>query len=142
MHAVAAAAAIPSTPAKQYDTNDATTAAAKPAAKPRRIHSIAHEQIINKSLVLFHVDIETGGEHCGIIQLSAVAHDVDTNQMLGKFNKFVNPGRDAIWNDQCTATHGLTKHHPSIKDGDTIFEVWKQFTLLYISNQVTQEITK
>ena len=111
---VAAAAAAPSTPVRAGNTisdgnNKKNTT--------KRVHSIAHTDIENKSIVLFHVDIETGGEHCGIVQLSAVAHDLSTNKTIETFNRFINPGDNAIWDDACTLIHGLSRTHAEIKNG-------------------------
>ena len=44
------------------------------------------------------------------------------------FNKYVNPGRDAVWNEHaCAASHGLTRGHEKIVNADTIDLVWKSF---------------
>ena len=35
------------------------------------------------------------------------------------FNKYVNPGRDAVWNEQaCAAFHGLSRGHEKIVNAD------------------------
>ena len=43
------------------------------------------------------------------------------------FNKYVNPGSEALWNEQCTAIHGLHPTHKSIVSVDTMAVVWCQF---------------
>ena len=48
--------------------------------KPRQTHSIAHHKLLLKNCVLFSVDVKTGGDDCGIIQLSAVAVNLQTNK--------------------------------------------------------------
>ena len=36
---------------------------------PRKIHSIAHDDLMSNRCIFFHVDLEHGGEECGIVQL-------------------------------------------------------------------------
>jgi hypothetical protein len=67
-----------------------TDAPTQPNPKKRRTNSIAHEAIIAKKLVLILIDLETGGENVGIIQMSAIAHDHATNCRFGEpFNEYV-----------------------------------------------------
>ena len=40
---------------------------------PRQTHSIVHHELLLNNNVLFSVEVKTGGDDCGIIQLSAVA---------------------------------------------------------------------
>ena len=48
--------------------------------KPRQTHSIAHLKLLLRNYVLFSVDVETEGDGCGIIQLSAGAVNLQTNK--------------------------------------------------------------
>ena len=48
--------------------------------KPRWTHSIAHHTLLLNNCVLFSVDVETTNDDCGIIQLSAVAVNLQTNK--------------------------------------------------------------
>ena len=44
------------------------------------------------------------------------------------FNEYVNPGRDAVWNEQaCAASHGLSRGHEYKVNADIIDLVWKSF---------------
>ena len=70
--AAAAATAMPSAPVRAGDSNSDGNANKNTT---KRVHSIAHANTEAKSVVLSHIDIETGGARCGIVQLSAVAHD-------------------------------------------------------------------
>ena len=59
-----------------------------PAAVPRNIHSIAHDEIANGNLVLLHIDLETGGEDVGVVQISCVAQKVQDTESLGEFDEY------------------------------------------------------
>ena len=92
-----------------------------------RIHSIAHEDIINRKVVYVHVDVEDGGPMCGLLQISAVILDADLNQ-IGQFNEFVKPPDNAIWNEVgANESHGYHKDHPSIVNAMPINLVWPRF---------------
>jgi hypothetical protein len=65
------------------------------------------------------LDLEHGGDYCGILQLSAemlrvrigegrsVSHDKldGFESHPNVFNKYVNPGNNAIWDEHLTAIH-------------------------------------
>ena len=61
-------------------------------------------------LVFISFDMDTSGERCGTIQMSAQIFRIQNNEAEVKvnvFNEYVNPGRDAVWNEQaCAASHG------------------------------------
>ena len=44
-----------------------------------------------------------------------------------EFNKYVNPGENAIWDNRSFAIHGLHAYDSRIKDADDIDTVWNQF---------------
>ena len=117
---VAAADAAPSTPVR---AGNAISDGDNKKNTANRVDSIAHTDIESKSIALFHVDTEPGGEYCGIIQLSAVAHDLSSNKAIDSFNRFVNPGGNAIWDDDCTLIHGLSRIHAKIKNGGRLEDV-------------------
>ena len=48
--------------------------------KTRWTHSIAHHKLLLNNCVLFSVDVKTANNDCGIIQLSAVAVNLQTNK--------------------------------------------------------------
>ena len=101
--------------------------------KPRAKGSVAHEFFMNKSLVLLHVDIETGGEAVGIIQLSCVVQHVDPsidNNTLPNFNEYVKPPstvKNKYWTQVAMDITGLSPKDPRILNAAPIEEVWPRF---------------
>mmetsp|Transcript_24332 Transcript_24332/g.48822 ORF Transcript_24332/g.48822 Transcript_24332/m.48822 type:complete len:140 (-) Transcript_24332:434-853(-) len=77
--------------------------------------SIAHYNIKSGKIAYISFDIETGGEECGIIQLSAQIFRLGNNDTMetsneDEFNKFVKPPEGAVWNSEATEVHGLTSN--------------------------------
>jgi hypothetical protein len=98
--------------------------------KVRRKHSIAHDSIVAGNLIFLHVDLETGGEEVGVIQISCVCHDYKTNEVIGTFDSYVRPPasvKPSHWNEHATLITGLNWHSPQIKRADEIHIVWEQF---------------
>jgi hypothetical protein len=119
-----------------------------------RGRSKAHHLLEGKKLVFFSLDLETGGENCGIIQLSVeivrgeirrggktAAKDTFATIQRGEavfhqdscpagtlFNEYVKPRDDAEWN-MAGAVHGLSATHPSIVAARGISDVWRSFSL-------------
>ena len=66
---------------------------------------------LRTSLFLQVFDLETSGERCGIIQMSAQIFRIQNNEAEVKvnvFNGYINPGPDAVWNEQaCATSHGV-----------------------------------
>ena len=109
--------------------------------------SLAHHHLRAGKLVFVSFDIETGGEFCGILQLSTeiarielltkttakgvVFSTGDTSTNIQReaqtFNSFINPGEGAIYGDHAVAIHGLHASHPSIRDAEEIHAVWHRF---------------
>ena len=133
-----------------------------PTASVPRGRSKVHRLLKEKKLVFLSLDLETGGESCGIIQLSAeivrvelkrggksaakdtlagltrgtgTFHEV-SNPGAGLFNEYVNPGDDAEWNT-AGAVHGLSDSHPSIRSARDIGAVWKAFCM-FIENNLSE----
>jgi len=79
---------------------------------------ICHSLYTKNKLVFISFDLETGRERCGIIQMSAQIFRIQNNETeveVNVFNEYVNPGREAVWNDQvCTASHGLSPGHEKL----------------------------
>ena len=90
------------------------------------------------------LDLEHGGENCGITQLSAQLFRLSPNSVKKTtptqeltyepdiiieeiFDKYVKPPMNATWDNRTTEVTGLHKDHPSIKDAQPIEVVWKQF---------------
>jgi len=69
--------------------------------------SVAHHYLQKEKLVYVSFNIEAAGESCGIVQLSAqifrVAHRNGVTECEVEeetFDKYVQPGKDAIWDDK------------------------------------------
>ena len=79
------------------------------------------------------LDVETGGEYCGIIQLSDELFRKNNagstyNRAAEAFNQYVRPLDGTIWNEEaCHASHGLTAESRQIQDGRPFVTVWVQF---------------
>jgi hypothetical protein len=101
-----------------------------------------------KKLVFISLDLETGGENCGIIHILAEIVRLEINRIEDKaakdmlssvvqgsgvyhegenspstiFNKYVNPGKDAEWVPAVVAKvlHGLSKSDPRILSAHSI----------------------
>jgi len=87
--------------------------------KERKTFSVAHRWLHESNAVLVHVELETGGKQCGVIQLSAVIYDVGLRLGVGEFNRYVRPPEDAVWNSHA-CVHGLSA-------SDTLVKVWTEF---------------
>ena len=97
--------------------------------KPKAIYSVAHDDIVNGRAVMVHVDLEHGGEGCGILQLSAVMVDMTNKNQLGQFDQHVNPGPGAVCSSNATAVHGLTAAKECIQNArckEIMMEMWRQ----------------
>ena len=73
--------------------------------------SIAHHYMPSK-MVYVSFDVETGGEYCGIIQMSANIFRINNN--VGEiesesFDRYVKPRDGTIWSPFSTDVHGLHK---------------------------------
>ena len=77
--------------------------------------SICHSLHTKNKLVFVSFDLETGGERCGIIQMSAQIFRIQNNEAeveVNVFNEYVSPGRDAVWNEKaCAASYGLRRKY-------------------------------
>ena len=78
-------ATVPSTPTTQAEV----------VAKPKQTHSIAHDDMESGRLMIFHVDLEHGGDHCGVVQISVVVYDPVTRTQLATFNSYIKPSDKA-----------------------------------------------
>ena len=72
-------------------------------AKPLKGKSIAHKLDLTNGIVYFSFDIETGGEYCGIVQISCqkfqlTEHNSEISAEVEPvtFNSYVKPPPDAI----------------------------------------------
>jgi len=74
--------------------------------KPPKGKSIAHNSIATDKAVYISLDIETGRENCGIIQLSAqifrmLQHNSKMTSEIESecFDEYVMPSKDSIWDE-------------------------------------------
>lgn len=104
--------------------------------KPPRGKSIAHFDLQAHNIVFLSLDLETGGEYCGIIQLSGQLFQFDPQDPRGidiiyaqtTFNEYVCPPEGAFWNEQaCQASHGLHAQSPEIVEARPFVTVWTNF---------------
>ena len=96
----------------------------------RKIHSIAHDDIVNGNLIFFSIDLEHCGEKVGIVQLSVVAFTCNEGdkQVLGEFDMFVNPGVPACdWDEEQMSVHHIRPDQDRIKNAEDLFTVWQKF---------------
>ena len=122
--------------------------------------SIAHHDMARKGTVYISFDIETGGEYCGILQISAEIVRVELSPVATKkgpsptldydsaicrkaptINRFVKPGEGAIWNENVTTIHGIHSNHPSIVGAEDMDTVWKQCVRWYEENKKRDEVS-
>ncbi|KAL7547323.1 hypothetical protein ACHAWF_015821 [Thalassiosira exigua] len=97
------------------------------AQRQKRKHSIAHDDIVNNQIVYIHVDVEDGGDECGLLQISAVFVDHEFNQ-LGTFDSFIRPPEGAKWNTKaCEESHGYKETDDFIVNASGILDVWPRF---------------
>jgi hypothetical protein len=122
--------------------------------------SIAHNILMGRKAVFVSFDMETGGEYCGIVQISAQILRLESTKSSssntssdwlplqsshwvkrkgGSFNHYVNPGENVLWDeDMCHQVHGLHRHDQRIMSADKIDLVWNQFTE-WIDEEVTAD---
>jgi hypothetical protein len=104
--------------------------------------SIAHHTLNNHLCQYLSIDIETGGEIAGIIQLSAEIVQmklVSTGRKLTSdkaedcrhgctFNRYVQPGcNPEYWDQRSIDVHGILPTDPRITGADKMRIVWPQF---------------
>jgi len=115
-------------------TSDGDDAAAPDGAAAAPVipkgKSPAHFDSEAGNLVFFDLDVEVGGPNCGIIQLSAVAHDQAGNLLGQPFNEYVKPWAGARWNtDPDACCHGLSATDRRITTAEDIsarVHIWVQ----------------
>ena len=119
------------------DVNDDVDAA--DIVKPPKGRSIAHSAFSDGSAVFLSLDIEIGGEHAGIIQLSSeivrmkmcpgrgVSQDrVQEVERVASFDSYVKPECD-IWDQRCIDIHQIHPEDERIVSAHNIDDVWLQF---------------
>ena len=90
----------------------------------------------NGDAVFILLDLEHGGNKCGMTQLSAVifrlggfeSSDMQKDVVIREvFNEYVRPPQNANWNPICQEVTGLHPKHPHIMNADPIEVVWQRF---------------
>ena len=116
--------------------------------KPPKGKSIAYKWIATEKAVYISLDIETGGENCGIIQLRAqvfrmVQHNSKMTSEIERecFDEQVMPSEDSIQDERLFQIHGLRRDHPPIKEADDITEVWRRFTRGNLKFDISRSLT-
>ena len=84
--------------------------------------SIAHKYLVNGG-ILCSFDLEHGGDHCGILQISAQIiwirqeNNVFVTEVEDEvFDKYVKPPSNAIWSEHAVSTHGFHRTHINMAD--------------------------
>ena len=83
----------------------------------------ARDAIDNNTLVMFHLDVETGGEQVGVVQFSCVAFDVGTKKTTGTFDRYVKPPtyvKHKHWNKDCQEITGIAWNDERLKSAKPI----------------------
>ena len=85
-----------------------------PEANRERKKSHINDHVAEGRCVFIFLDMETGGDNCGILQISAEAFTMDTDinksggvKLPEVFNSYVKPPSNAIWSSHATEIHGL-----------------------------------
>ena len=110
--------------------------------KKARKKSLVYDYIREGKAVFISLDLEHGGENCGITQLSAqifrlcrdsvvkenkVKPPYDDIFIEEEFNEYVKPPQDAEWNEHTIAITGLGPTDQRIMEADSIEIVWGRF---------------
>ena len=131
-----------------------------------KVRSLLHHYIKQKKVVFLSLDLETGGEDCGIIQISGeiirpelareggkvpkdtlanvtregTLYNPETNPGGGLFNAYVHPGEDAEWSPAAIEVTGLSRTDQRITSAKNIDEVWSSFSQWVESNIAEDEV--
>lgn len=104
--------------------------------KPSHVESPSPTTIKHNRVVFCSFDIETGGEDCGILQMSGELFRPNPVDPTGSdfvridetFNQYVKPPPGAIFNVRsCQLSHGLTAQSDCIKSANPFRNVWADF---------------
>ena len=120
------------------DNNDWASISSKDSIDSRKARrgSLVKEIIEKSNAVCISLDLEHGGDKCGVTQLSAVLFRLRgvEDSALSKdvmirevFNEYVQPPLSAKWNPICREKTGLHPHHPKILQADPFEAVWSRF---------------
>lgn len=79
-------------------------------------------------MIVISLDLETGGEECGVTQISAIAFRLDGTSVGDDFDAYVKPPASAKWNQISVNLTGLHANDQRIMQADPIETVWPKFT--------------
>ena len=79
--------------------------------------SLIHPIVYGGNGLFIYFDLETGGDYCGIVQISAECFTIDPKadkgggeRLSNTFDAYVKPPNDAVWSKFATNIHGLHKN--------------------------------
>ena len=109
----------------ENDVEDNIDGRSETPTEKRKKYSIVHEYIVNRKAVFVSLDLETGGDSCGVIQLSAeifqVSEDLSGYTRQNEiFDKYVKPSECAVWSQSAINIHGLHAGHKNIVSADSV----------------------
>jgi hypothetical protein len=90
----------------------------------RRTHSVTHKDFGTKNIALFNVNLETGGNLCGPVQILVATYDPHNKISLVEFDLYVKPAHCAKWDQFTINVHGIEPSQQRIKDARQIEAVW------------------
>ena len=105
-------------------------------AQKKRKGSVITQLVTNGDAVFISLDLEHGGNKCGVTQLLAVlfrlggfeSSDMQKDVVIREvFNEYIRPPQNANWNPICQEVTGLHPKHPCIMNADPIEVVWQRF---------------
>jgi hypothetical protein len=98
-----------------------------PTTNKKRAKPIAHDDWVCHQGMIFHVDLEHGGDACGVLQLPVVACDPTYVKVVGEFDEYIKPPANVVWSSHASDVHGIYPNGVRITSALEIKEVWEQF---------------
>jgi hypothetical protein len=101
-----------------------------PTTSFKQTNSIAHDDWVGHHTIIFHVNLEHGGDSCGVLQLSVIVYDPTGLKVVDEFDQYIKPPANAVWSDYASEVHGLYASDDRIASAMRLIEVWnKRFVL-------------
>jgi hypothetical protein len=115
------------------DENEPSAAATTTRKRPPGQQSVCDADWKAKKILILHMDVETGGEDVGIIQLSCVIDDPFAppgSRIVGTFDQYVKPSVPYhCWDlNMCHQVHGLTPNSTEIRNARDLVTVWNAWS--------------
>ncbi len=94
--------------------------------------SIAHHHIQEQNVVYCSFDIETGGDKCGILQLSTQLFRINREGEMNTctediFDSYIKPPTGSVIDPKSTVVHGLCMSSLELQNAPVIEVVWGNF---------------